>query len=87
MMDNGKKGKGDRECRMYTYQMQLVYKDQQSYQEIGLLAVSKSCTGQSKFTVGQYKDSNFMNTRDKESNVQLGMLHANRIEFQNIMPN
>ena len=37
---------------------------------IGLLAVSKSCTGQSKFTVGQYKDSNFMNTstRDKESN-------------------
>ena len=68
-MDNDKKGKGDRECRMYLLDVACL-KRSTEYQEIGLLAVSKSCTGQSKFTVGQYKDSNFMNTstRDKESN-------------------
>ena len=53
-MDNDKKGKGDRECRCI-YQMQLVYKDQQSYQEIGLLAVSKVVPGKASLLLGNTK--------------------------------
>ena len=72
MMDNDKKGKGDRdrECRMYLLDVACLQRSTELPGDWFLLAVSKSCTGQSKFTVGQYKESNFMNTstRDKESN-------------------